>query len=101
MSQSESFFIRVTGIKSRIELWEAKNNVEIDIKKLFIPIPSSCHIPTDLREIDDFLENIGVYINIFLLYFCLLGLMKIFLKTRIFHELKESWFVSTFPEWLK
>ncbi|XP_014204937.2 stimulator of interferon genes protein [Copidosoma floridanum] len=45
--------IERAGILTALEKYEAINSVKIPIKKLFILIPSSSYIPTDLKEVSD------------------------------------------------
>ncbi|XP_043477150.1 stimulator of interferon genes protein [Leptopilina heterotoma] len=42
-----------TGLKGRIQNFEDKHNVSVPVKKLFILIPDSFYIPTDLGELSN------------------------------------------------
>lgn len=42
-----------TGLKGRIQNFEDKHNVSVPVKKLFILIPDSFYIPTDLSELSN------------------------------------------------
>ncbi|XP_015600435.1 stimulator of interferon genes protein [Cephus cinctus] len=46
------------GLQHNIELFEAREGVPMPIKKLFILIPASAHIPSDLRQVShDWMES--------------------------------------------
>lgn len=57
-----------TGIVERIETYEDKQGILVPEKKLFIMVPTSCHLPVNLIDKSRILASAQVY-NIWSIYF--------------------------------
>lgn len=57
-----------TGIVERIETYEDKQGVLVPEKKLFILVPTSCHLPVNLVDKSRILEPARVYKIILIVY---------------------------------